>query len=266
MSILRDILAAKRERVRRQKRELPWSVLEGLPLWQESRRSLAAALRRDAEIRFLCEIKRASPSAGAIALDADAVWVARRYREEGAAAVSLVTEEDFFRGRPDDLPRLRSLGLPLLMKDFLVDVHQVGWARAHGADAVLLIVATRDRPLLRELRAAARELGLEVLVEVHDERECEEAAEFQPDLCGVNNRDLSSFRVDLGTSEQLLPRLPKNVTRLSESGIRTRADVDRLERAGFDGLLVGEHLMRARDPGTELRTLRGASATESAAS
>jgi indole-3-glycerol phosphate synthase len=144
------------------------------------------------------------------------------------------------------------------MKDFFVDPFQVELARALGADGLLLIAALGDRPLLEEIRAAARELGLEVLVEVHDARECELAHRLGPELSGVNNRDLSTFEVDLGTSERLRPYLPPDSVALAESGIRTRVDVERLEKAGFDALLVGESLMRANDPGDALLILRGA--------
>ncbi len=258
MSVLRDILVAKRERVRVLARETSWALLEGEALYQEPRRSLRDSLRRgDGPIRFLTEIKRASPSAGPIALEANALAVATRYQACGSGGISLVTEEQFFRGRPQDLPIVRAVGLPLLMKDFFVDTLQVAHARSLGADAILLIAAVDDPPLLRELRSAARDIGLEVLLEVHDESECELANELEPDLVGVNNRDLSTFVVDLATSESLLPRLPIDAVRLSESGIRGRADVVRLESAGFDALLVGEHLMRAGDPGRALLDLRG---------
>lgn len=211
-------------------------------------------------VRFLCEIKRASPSAGEIRPGADASRIAEAYRDAGASGISLVTEESFFGGRPEDLPGVREAGLPVLMKDFFVDPWQVGHARALGADAILLIVALDDRPLLEELRAAARELGLEVLVEVHEASELELAWRLAPELCGVNHRDLRTFEIDLALGERLLPDLPLAAVRLAESGIRTRADVVRLEAAGFDGLLVGEQLMRAADPGVALRELRGVAA------
>ncbi|MEZ4653157.1 MAG: indole-3-glycerol phosphate synthase TrpC [Candidatus Eisenbacteria bacterium] len=258
MSILHEICAAKKERVRVLKRERPVSALRSDVGYREDRRSLAAALRRDDdEIRFLCEIKRASPSAGWIREHAEAVDVAQRYREAGAAAISLLTEEQYFRGRLGDLGPVRAVGLPVLMKDFFVDPYQVELARAAGADGLLLIAALGDRPLLEELRAAARELDLEVLVEVHDPPECEIAQRLQPELAGVNNRNLATFEVDLAQSERLRQELPPGAVALAESGIRTRADVLRLAAARFDGLLVGESLMRAADPGAALRTLRG---------
>ncbi len=258
MSVLTDILAARRIRMRRLAREYPWATLEAEPLYAAPRHSLAASLARGAGgIRFLTEIKRASPSAGPIQLDADAGKTAERYRDAASGGISLVTEEDYFLGRPHELPRVREAGLPVLMKDFFVETHQIAWARSLGADAILLIAAVDDRPLLRALRSCARELGLDVLLEVHAEEECEIAHELETELVGVNNRDLSTFVVDLATSERLFARLPKARARLAESGIRSRADVERVERAGFDGVLVGEHLMRAPDPGAALLELRG---------
>lgn len=284
MSIVRDIILAKRDRVTLLRRITPWPALRAAVGFADTRRSLAAALRRSVghdsagtnalgpdisasaatsassalhPVRFLCEIKRASPSAGEIRPGADAPRIAEIYREAGASGISLVTEEQFFRGRPEDLPAVRAAGLPVLMKDFLVDPWQVGQARSLGADAVLLIVAMNDRPLLEELRAAARELELEVLVEVHDAAEIEVAWRLAPELCGVNHRNLNTLEIDLELGVRLLPGLPPAAVHLAESGIRTRADVARLETAGFDALLVGESLMRADDPGAALRALRG---------
>lgn len=263
MSALVEILRAKSARVRELRRRLPWGALRRELMFAESRRSLTDALRRPAHaagespvpIRFLCEIKRASPSAGPIRLDADAAAIAAAYRVAGASAISVVTEEEFFLGRPSDLATVRAIGLPLLMKDFVLDPWQIGQARALGADAILLIVAALSRSQLEELAAAARELGLDALIEVHTEAECEGAARVAPKLIGVNNRDLDSLRVDLSVSERLLSHLPPDAVRLSESGIADRSDVVRLDR--FDGLLVGERLMRAHDPARELRSLRG---------
>ena len=259
MSILREIMEAKRRWVEALSREQTSRRLEETPLYREARRPFAPALSRagaDA-VRFLCEIKRASPSAGPIRVEADAVEVAGAYRDAGAAAISLVTEERWFQGRPDDLPKVRSAGMPVLMKDFLVDPWQCAYARALGADAVLLIVAAAELAPLAELREAARARGLDVLVEIHDEAELDLALRLDPELIGINHRDLRTFEVDLERGARLASRLPLDRVRVAESGIRTRADVLRLEAAGFDALLVGEALMRASDPGGALRELRG---------
>jgi indole-3-glycerol phosphate synthase len=259
VSILREILALKRARVAALRRERSVAALEADPLFRAERRSMAAALRRPTgePIRFLCEIKRASPSAGEIRPGADAPRIAESYRDAGASGLSLVTEEEFFRGRSEDLPAVRAAGLPVLMKDFLVDPWQVAFARSLGADAVLLLISVEDPPLLSELRAAAREYGLETLVEIHGASELDSAARLQPEMLGVNHRDLRTFEIDLDRGVALRPHLPSECVQLAESGIRTRPDVVRLESAGFDALLVGESLMRADDPGAALRLLRG---------
>lgn len=280
MSILHDILTAKRRRIDLLARERPAATWADDPLYHEPRRPFARALRREsspepgtapgaagpaapgvaavAAVRFLCEIKRASPSAGPICLEADAVEVASAYRRAGAAAISLVTEEEWFRGRPDDLPRVRAAGLPVLMKDFLVDPWQCAQARALGADAVLLIAAAAGFAPLAELRAAARMHGLDVLVEIHDESELEPALQLDGELYGINHRDLATFEVDMERGARLVRRLPAGRVKVAESGIRTRTDVERLEANGFDALLVGETLMRSPDPAGALRLLRGA--------
>lgn len=259
MSILNEILERRRARVSVLKRERPYSSLETEPAGAEPRRSLSAALRRGPEepVRFLCEIKRASPSAGWIRRDAAAGEIALRYGEAGASGISLVTEEEFFHGRLDDLPLVRGAGLPVLMKDFLVDPYQVALGKSLGADAVLLIAAVEDPVLLRDVRQAARDLGLEAVIEVHTLSEIDCALRLHPDLIGINNRDLSTFEVDLETSRRLFHRLPPEVVRLSESGIRRREDVVLLQECGFDACLVGEILMREEDPGSALRMLRG---------
>ncbi len=261
MSVLEEILVGKRNRVAALRRDWPWSRFESEPLFREPRRSLASALKRDGgEIRFLCEIKRASPSAGEIRPGADAARIAHAYAEAGASGISLVTEQEFFRGRPEDLPLVRAAGLPVLMKDFLVDPREIAVGKALGADSVLLIAAVGDLPLLKDLRAAARELEMEVLVEVHAEGEIDALLALDPEIAGVNHRDLRTFRVDPDLGERLLPLLPAGKARVAESGIRGREDARRLERVGFDACLVGEALMRAPDPGAALLDLRGVAA------
>ncbi len=263
MSILRTICAERRDAVRRLQRELPYARLEAEPLWAQPRRDFAEALRRPPgePVRFLAEFKRASPSAGPIRPGADPAEIARAYHEAGAAALSILTESAHFDGDPAFLARARAaVPLPLLMKDFLVDEWQVAWARSLGADAVLLIVAALDRVLMRDLTVAARDVGLATVVEVHDDRELDVALAVGAGIVGVNHRDLATFAIDLSLSERLLPRIPEGIARVAESGIRSRGDVARLERAGFDALLVGESLMRAAEPGYELKKLRGVGA------
>ena len=260
--LLAEICAGRRETIRRLKAETSYAVLEAAPLWGAPRRSLADALRRREPgdpVGFLCEIKRASPTAGPIRPGADPAEIARRYRDAGAAALSILTEPRWFDGDPSFLARAReAVGLPLLMKDFILEEWHVSWARSLGADAVLLILAALDPVQFRDLLEAARDVGLEAFVETHDERELDRALAAGAEILGINHRDLETFAIDLGLSDRLLPRIPAERIRVAESGIRSREDVVRLDRAGFDALLVGESLMRAQDPGEALRALRGA--------
>ena len=221
-------------------------------------RGFAAALRHPREVRLLAEVKRRSPSAGDIRPGADPVEVARAYQQGGAAALSVLTDRQFFGGDLDALSRVhQGVELPALRKDFLIDPVQVWEARAAGADAVLLIVRILSDEELRGLQALARSLGMDVLVEVHTEDEMERALAADCTLIGVNNRDLSTFVTDLGLSLRLARGVPSSVTLVAESGIRTADDVDRLGEAGFDAILVGESLMRQPDLAAAARALTG---------
>jgi indole-3-glycerol phosphate synthase len=259
-TLLETICRERLEAVRRRRREVGFRDLETAPLFAAPRRSLAAALRRDpaASLRWLCELKKASPSAGPIRPDLDVAETARELAAAGADGFSILTEPQRFLGDPGDLARVReAVDRPLLQKDFFVDEYQVVEARALGADAILLIVAALDRVQLRDLAEAARELGLERLVEIHDARELDVALSVTPEMIGINNRDLRTMEVDLEVSLRLLPVLPPDVVRLSESGLGTREAILRVEDAGADAVLVGEALMRAEDPAAKLRELRG---------
>ncbi len=222
-----------------------------------------AAALRGSGVSIIAEIKRASPSKGAIAPDIIATDVAREYIDGGAAAISVLTDETFFRGTIGDLQAVASLGreaaqpTPVIRKDFIIDAYQIAEACSVGAAAVLLIVAALDRSTLAELHQAVYAYGLDALVEVHDEAELEVALGIGAKLIGVNNRDLRSFTVDLATTERIAARVPKNVTLVGESGIRTRADVERLGRAGVHAVLVGETLMRAPGRAAAVRELLG---------
>ncbi len=224
------------------------------------RRALATGPRP----RIIAEIKRRSPSKGEIRPDFEPVGCARSYAEGGAAALSVLTDAHYFGGHLDFLEKVRgAVELPLLRKDFLLEAYQVDEARVRGADAVLLIVAAFQgagrADALAALRARAGELGLDTLVEVHDEEELELALAVGADLVGVNNRDLRTFVTDLAVTERLAPRLPEGVLLVAESGICTPADVARLEAAGARACLVGEALMREPDLAEALRRLRGQS-------
>ncbi|HBY45104.1 MAG TPA: indole-3-glycerol phosphate synthase TrpC [Chloroflexi bacterium] len=223
---------------------------------------MTARLRSD-RVTVLAEFKRASPSKGAIAASADPENVANAYLDGGAAAISVLTDARFFRGSLDDLRKIATLAhateLPaaVLRKDFVIDRYQIAEAREAGADCVLLIVAALDDGELAELFGIARDYGVQALVEVHDEDELERALGIGATLVGINSRDLRSFRVDLATIERIAARVPPEVTLVGESGIRTREDVIRLERAGVHAILVGETLMRSADPAAAIRDLVG---------
>jgi indole-3-glycerol phosphate synthase len=206
--------------------------------------------------RVIAEVKRASPSAGAISSGLDAAAQAARYQAAGAACISVLTDGPGFGGSLQDLVAVRAaVRLPVLRKDFTVDAWQLDEARAAGADAALLIVAALDDGQLRGFHDRCGELGLTALVEVHDQREVERALAAGARLVGVNNRDLHTFQVDLATSERLVPGLPPQVKGVAESGVRTAADAWRLRAAGAVNLLVGEALVRASDPGALLREM-----------
>jgi len=225
---------------------------------QYAPRGFARALRLAAERgpAIIAELKKASPSRGLIRAEFEPASLALELAEAGAAALSVLTEEQHFQG---SLANLRAASeatsLPCLRKDFIVDVFQIIEARANRADAVLLIVAALTDAELRTLLDTARGLELDALVEVHDERELEHALAVGSNIIGVNNRDLRSFEVKLETALRLAPKIPSNVLRVAESGIRTADDIARLRHAGYDAFLIGEALMKAPRPGDALRAL-----------
>lgn len=253
--ILDEIIAARRADLVEAQRTVPLAALRARPLWAAPRRGFAAALR-GRRPAVIAEVKKASPSKGVIRADFDPVAIARSYAAGGAAAISVLTEERYFQGSPAYLEAIRAaVDLPLLRKDFIVDPYQVAEARAWGADAVLLIVAALDDAALRELQAAALELGLDVLVEAHDADEVARAAAIGATLIGINNRNLRTFVTTLETAERLHGGIPADALAVAESGIETPADVARLRAAGYDVFLIGESLMRQPDPGAALRAL-----------
>jgi indole-3-glycerol phosphate synthase len=203
------------------------------------------------------EIKKASPSKGVLADQFDPAAIARMYASGGAAALSVLTDRQFFQGALGDLETARAaVSLPVLRKDFTLDAFHIVEAAAHGADAILLIAALLDEKELRGLRELAARYRMAALVEVHDISELETALDSGAAVVGVNNRNLHTFDVTLKTSLQLAEKIPANVVRVSESGIHSRADVARLADAGFNAFLVGEHLMKAGDPAAALKELR----------
>ena len=209
-------------------------------------------------IRLIAEIKKASPSAQVIRPQFDPVAIARTYQEHNATCLSVLTDAPYFQGHLEDLTRVRaSVEIPLLRKDFLIDDYQVVEARAAGADAILLIAEILDDALLGRLLEQARHLGMSALVEFHDEANLPRVLASGADLIGINNRDLRHFSTDLEHTLRLRDRIPPEVVLVSESGIRTRRDVERLEAAGVSAILVGESLMRANDIGLAVDRLLG---------
>jgi indole-3-glycerol phosphate synthase len=258
VSVLAEILDHKRREVATAKNRSPG---EGLArrarACAEPTRGFRRALASAAKPRVIAEIKRRSPSRGEIRPDLDAVACARAYAEAGAAAISVLTDSHYFGGSLELLARVRAaVALPLLRKDFILDAYQIDEARVHGADAVLLIVAALDTGSLRTLREYAEQLGLDALVEVHDEQELETALASGAEVIGINNRDLRTFEVDLRVSERLAGKVPEGCVVVAESGIFTPRDRQRLEAAGAHAVLIGEALMRESDVGAALRQLR----------
>jgi indole-3-glycerol phosphate synthase len=251
------ILARKREEVAASRAARPEAEVRARLADAPPARDFRAALSdRGGPARIIAEVKRASPSAGAISADLDAVAQAGRYQAAGAAAISVLTDGPGFGGSLDDLVAVRAaVQLPVLRKDFTVDGYQLVEARAAGADAALLIVAALPGDQLRRLHDLCGELGLHALVEVHDQAEVALALAAGARIVGVNNRDLRTFQVDLATSERLIPGFPPGVKGVAESGVRTAEDARRLRLAGAPNLLVGEALVRAADPGALLRAL-----------
>jgi indole-3-glycerol phosphate synthase len=257
--VLTEILAHKAGEVAASKeRRRPEAVAAEALALRDPVRSLRAALTSAPRPRVIAELKRRSPSKGEIRADFDPAALAKAYAEAGAAALSVLTDERFFGGHLDFLRIARGAApVPILRKDFVIDPYQIDEARAAGADAVLLIVAALPPARLRELHAHARGLGLDALVEVHDEGELRTALEVGASIVGVNNRDLRTFHTDLATTERLAPLVPPGVVLVAESGIFRAEDVRRLEAAGAHACLVGESLMREADVGAALRRLRG---------
>jgi len=259
MSALAAILEHKRREVNLRKEAHPIDTLSRMDL---AAPDFGSALQSPG-ISAIGEMKRRSPSLGAISEEAQSSEVAQRYRTGGAAALSILTDERFFGGRAEDIASAkRAAGLPALRKDFIVDPYQLHESRHIGADAVLLIVAVLGRRQLGEFIVLARDLGLAVLVETHTEDEVKRAVDSGAAIIGVNNRDLTTMRVDLDTSLRLRLHIPETCLAVAESGIRSRSYVIRLEDAGYDAMLVGGALMVSKHPERRLMQLLGHSAEE----
>ncbi len=262
MTILDQILARKRDEVVAARVAVSAEELAArAERRSDTPRAFREALRSGPSPRVIAEVKRRSPSRGEIRSDFDPVAIATAYVDAGAAAISVLTDEHYFGGHLEHLEAVRAATpVPVLRKDFIVDSYQIDEAVAHGADAVLLIVAAfsgaSGEDELRALRHYALGRGLDVLVEVHHEGELATALRLGADLVGINNRNLATFEVDLATTERLAAGIPEGVVLVAESGIFTNDDIQRLERCGASAFLVGEALMREPDVGSALRKLR----------
>ncbi len=247
--ILDQIVADKRLEVARRKERVPLAEFRRRAEAAPEARNFPAALVRE-HIALIAEIKRASPSSGEIRAQANPLQIAKIYAENGADAISVLTDQKYFHGDLKSLKAARTAcDVPLLCKDFIIDEYQIYESRALQADAILLIVRILDDARLASFRLLAESLGMAALVETHDERELERALASQAFIIGINNRNLDDFSIDLATTERLAPKVPSGCIKVSESGLRTRGDVERVACAGVDAVLVGEALMRGQDTG-----------------
>ncbi|MDR1939231.1 MAG: indole-3-glycerol phosphate synthase TrpC [Clostridiales bacterium] len=256
--ILDKIIESTARCVDIQKRSRPYcSVRREAEARQKPPASFEDALSKRG-MSFICEVKRASPSKGVICADFPYVKIAEEYRDAGADAVSVLTEPEFFEGKDEYLAEISAaISLPALRKDFVIDEYQIFEARLLGASAVLLICAVLDGAALSEYISAARSLKMSALVEARDERQIEKALKAGAKIIGVNNRDLTTFKVDTAVSVALRRLVPKDILFVSESGVETRSDIEILEQNAVDGVLIGETMMRAKDKTQALKALRG---------
>ena len=257
--ILDKILTVKREEVAAAKRARPMAALKEAIASAEPPRPFVQAIRRRVEAlkpAVIAEIKKASPSKGILREDFRPAEIAASYARHGATCLSVLTDRQFFQGAPEYLRQARqACDLPVLRKDFMIDAYQVFEARALGADCILLIVAALEPAVMAELEIVAQDLGMGVLVEVHDGHELDSALELKTPLIGINNRNLRTFETSLNTTLDLLPRIPAERIVISESGLLTRHDVEMLRQRKVNGFLVGEAFMRAGEPGEALASL-----------
>jgi indole-3-glycerol phosphate synthase len=258
MTILDKIYKHKLIEVAENKKRVPVEVLKNTIKNERNARPFGAVLKSDVNIRIIAEVKKASPSLGVIREDFQPVQIARVYEDNGASAISVLTDEIFFQGKLEYLTEIKkSVNIPVLRKDFIVDPYQIYEARSAGADAILLIAALLSGEDIRNFLNLATELGMECLVEVHSEQELKKVLQTNADIIGINNRDLNTFITRLDTTFQLRPMIPEDKIVVSESGIKTRADVLELFNKKINAVLVGESLMKSTDIATKLRELLG---------
>jgi indole-3-glycerol phosphate synthase len=245
--MLDRIITQKREEVEQRKKAVPMTYLQERIARQKPVFALGPALKGD-HIRLIAEVKQASPSRGVLNAQLNHTELAQTYAESGAAAISVLTEKNYFMGTIEHLAAIKEVvGVPLLRKDFIFDHYQIYESRAYGADALLLIAAILNQGQLKDLLSLSRSLGLGCLVEVHNESEIERAMFSEAEIIGINNRDLNTFAVDINTTRRLRPLVPKGKIVVSESGIKGRRDMEKLRKWGVDAALIGEALVTAGD-------------------
>lgn len=255
MDILETIIAHKKKELQQQKKEIPPGILEHEPMFNRSTISLRDGLAGCSQVGIIAEFKRKSPSRGMIKKNADPVAISKGYVQAGACGLSVLTDTKYFAGRGEDLVRVREANkIPILRKDFIIDEYQVLEARAWGADVILLIAAVLGKDEVMKLSTLARSLGLEVLLEVHEESELDVLTE-NIDIVGVNNRDLKRMVTDVNTSLTLSEKIPADYPKISESGISDPETISILKAGGYSGFLIGEHFMQQTDPAGACRKL-----------
>lgn len=258
MTILDEIYKHKLREVAEDKKRVSLETLKEQSKKKQKARSFGAALKSNTNIRIIAEIKKASPSLGIIRENFNPVEIARIYEASGAAAISVLTDEKFFKGSLSYLIDVKkSVNLPILRKDFIVDAYQIYEARSAGADAILLIAALLSKEEIQHYLELAKELDMDCLVEVHSETELKKVLQTNADIIGINNRDLATFKTDLETTLRLRPMIPAEKIVVSESGIKSRTDVEKLMKEGVDAILVGETFMKSHDISAKLRELLG---------
>ncbi|MCK9556012.1 indole-3-glycerol phosphate synthase TrpC [bacterium] len=247
--ILEEILKYKEQEIKERKKKLPLEILKDKCEMAPLTRPFAAAINQDDFISVVAELKKASPSKGDIVDSYDPVSIVSQYEEGGADAISVLTDEKYFKGSLDDMVNIKvNTKLPVLRKDFIIDTYQLYESKAAGADAVLLIAKAVSKDKIKEMLDISFNLYLDVIVEVHDEYELNNVIGINGiKIIGINNRNLNDFKIDIGTSEKLLPEIPEGIIKISESGFSSKSDVMRVANAGADAVLVGESLMKEKD-------------------
>jgi indole-3-glycerol phosphate synthase len=248
MNILDTIIAYKKTEVKKRKSEASVAELEKSKLFVRNTLSLKESLQNKAMTGIIAEFKRRSPSKDVINNEADVVATTSAYAQKGASGLSVLTDSKFFGGSSDDLTRARVNNIPILRKDFIIDEYQVIESKSIGADVILLIADVLSQHVVKRLAAFAKNIGLEVLLEIHSEKELDHISDAV-DMVGINNRDLKTFEVDINTSLQLIKKIPGNKVMISESGISNAETIVILKAAGFKGFLIGEAFMKCEDPG-----------------